>query len=670
MSKLSYRPEIDGMRAISVLAVVLFHAGFGFSGGYVGVDVFFVISGFLITGLVLKEVRADRFRFVEFWERRIRRIFPACAVMVAVTLLAAIFLLLPCDTESLAKSAMAQMLLSANFYFLGQTGYFDGAAELKPLLHTWSLAVEEQFYLVFPWLLIFWRRLSPSQLFWRLLLVAVASFALSVWGTVAFPEWTFYMLPTRAWEMMIGGLLAVTVPTVTIPRRVNEGLSWLGLAGIFLAMLWYDHSTRFPGANSFLPCFAAGLLIFTNSTNLTSAGRLLSWPLLVWIGKLSYSLYLWHWPVLAFLRCRSGLDLPADVRLGAVVASFLLAWISWKFVETPLRSPVVMSRGWVYSLSTSCTLFLVAACGILMGTDGFLKWSPADVADVLENGEMSKRFQNEEIAAIGPALSPGESGHFLLWGDSHARAVSELVHELAIKHRVPGYVASRSATAPLLGTWRFSEDREGMEWNQDVFDFVKEKKIKEVILVGRWSAYVSNPRTALVDEETESPDEKSGLMVFHKALQKTVDELEDLGADVWLMQDVPEHPEDIRRMLAQRFMFDLEDEPRRVSLEEHRARQATTAGFLREEEGENVRVLDPAPLCFDQSGRARIWDDRLPFYSDSHHLSRYGARQLLAPFFDPIITEFATDIQFTKNGEAPSGTSIKVTAEPPVFETR
>ncbi|HYK43019.1 MAG TPA: acyltransferase, partial [Thermoanaerobaculia bacterium] len=315
-SSLSYRPEIDGLRGVAVVLVVLFHAGFGCPGGYVGVDVFFVISGFLITSLIWKDLEGERFTFARFWERRARRIVPALVAVVAATLFAGWFLLLPADYERLGRSAASQAVFAANVHFWLTGGYFAPAAAEQPLLHTWSLALEEQFYWIVPvaLFLVFgarrFERRRSSMILAAIGCGIVSSFTLSVWGVAHHPSAAFYLLPTRAWELLLGSLVAF-LPMRSQPsqgRAVRELAAIGGVALILLAAFGYRATTPFPGAAALAPCLGAALWIRSNGRETsaspapTLAGSVLSRPLPVFVGLASYSLYLWHWPFLAFAR--------------------------------------------------------------------------------------------------------------------------------------------------------------------------------------------------------------------------------------------------------------------------------------------------------------------------------------------------------------------------------
>lgn len=295
MTALAYRRDIDGLRAIAVLAVVLFHFGVpGVTGGFVGVDVFFVISGFLITSIIWREREAGRFSFVDFWARRARRILPALLVMMFTSLVAGWFLMAPKDYSELGRSIHNQVVFISNLFFMRQDGYFDTASDMKPMLHTWSLSVEEQFYIAFPLLLAL---LSSWLKQWRsaLFVLLLVSFAASVWAVANEPDKAFFLLPMRAWELLAGSMLAVMpVRAGRASPLLAQAVSLFSLGLILVAVLGYDANTAFPGAAALLPVLGVVGLIWANGQHPTWVGRLLGSRVLVGIGLISYSWYLWH----------------------------------------------------------------------------------------------------------------------------------------------------------------------------------------------------------------------------------------------------------------------------------------------------------------------------------------------------------------------------------------
>ncbi len=348
---IDYRPDIDGLRALAVLAVLFFHADLGCYGGFVGVDIFFVISGFLICSLILKKLESGTFSLVEFWERRIRRILPAWAVVAVASLVAGWFLFLPPDFATLGKSVIAQATLLSNVFFWQQTGagYFAASPDTMPLLHTWSLAVEEQFYVFFPLLLLIpmgWRRITFFEL---IICLWVASFVQSVTVTPQFPALAFYFLPMRAWELLTGALLAVGKQNLPANKVVREISGWLGLGLMLYAIFCFNRHTRVPGLAALIPCSGAAFFILSSTGDFSLVGWMFSFRPLVFIGLISYSLYLWHWPLLVFARYLATGELSLSYRLGLLAASLGLAILSWKFIEIPIRKRRIIKVRWQIS---------------------------------------------------------------------------------------------------------------------------------------------------------------------------------------------------------------------------------------------------------------------------------------------------------------------------------
>ncbi|MCB5200694.1 acyltransferase, partial [Loktanella sp. TSTF-M6] len=304
MNFTGYRRDIDGLRTLAVVPVVLGHAGLGlFAGGFVGVDVFFVISGFLITGILVRELEQGRFSLIDFYERRARRILPALFVVLAACIVVFWFLLLPQHYVVIGKAGIASLLFSSNIYFFRiDSAYFANATSMQPLLHTWSLAVEEQFYIVFPvllWLIAAWRRTSRTLLIAGL---SLASFALAVWMVPRHPVAAFYLTPTRVWELGLGALLALGAFPALRHRLLAELVAAAGLVAIAWAVFTLDKTDPFPGLNALAPCLGAVAIIWAGQSQITLTGRLLSTRGMVGIGLMSYSLYLVHWPVLVAAR--------------------------------------------------------------------------------------------------------------------------------------------------------------------------------------------------------------------------------------------------------------------------------------------------------------------------------------------------------------------------------
>jgi peptidoglycan/LPS O-acetylase OafA/YrhL len=353
-----YRPEINGLRSFAVLPVIFFHAGFSlFSGGYVGVDVFFVISGFLITTIILEEMRVGRFSIINFYERRARRILPALFFVMLVSIPFAWALLSPSDLQDFAQSLVAIALFGSNFLFWQESGYFDTAAELKPMLHTWSLAVEEQYYVLFPLLILAAWRLGTKRLAALIAAIGAVSLLIAEIQVRTQPATAFFLLPARTWQLLMGSMVAFVVVywhrypgLIDHNRLLGEVLGAVGLIMIIWATFLFDEHTPFPGIMALVPTLGTALVLLFSSSR-TFVGRVLAFGPLVGVGLISYSAYLWHQPIFAFTRHAFPGDVPGWVMLLLSAITLGLAYLSWRFVEQPFRARSFIGRRAIFAAS-------------------------------------------------------------------------------------------------------------------------------------------------------------------------------------------------------------------------------------------------------------------------------------------------------------------------------
>ncbi|MFZ5931265.1 MAG: acyltransferase family protein [Pseudomonadota bacterium] len=376
-----YRPDIDGLRAVAVIPVVLFHSKislFGtslFPGGFVGVDIFFVISGYLISNILLHDISRDQFSILTFYERRIRRIFPALFAVLLAATFAAFVILLPGalgEMDYFGTHLFGATFFYSNYQFMSETGYFAAAAEDNPLLHLWSLAVEEQFYIVFPVYLYFISRFFRDRLGLATMAVLLVSLVYSIYLVQNNPADAFYSTPARAWELMLGAILAIFPRKAPLDQRVAQLLGAAGLGFIAYSILFYSAQTPFPGAAALAPCVGAALILYTGQRNMTLAGRLLSTSAFRYPGLISYSLYLWHWPVLVFYRMYAITPVSQMETAMLLVAMTAAAWASWKFVEAPFRTRNVLAKQNPLFAAGAGVMLVSAACGAIIGfNDGF-----------------------------------------------------------------------------------------------------------------------------------------------------------------------------------------------------------------------------------------------------------------------------------------------------------
>lgn len=497
---MEYRREIDGLRALAVLPVLLFHAGVpGFSGGFVGVDVFFVISGFLITSILLQGLSQEHFTLTDFYERRARRILPALFLVMAASLPLAWIFLAPSDLRDFGKSLISVALYGSNFFFWKQSGYFDTAAELKPMLHTWSLAVEEQYYLLFPLILLVGWHWCRRQLGTLLAGLAIISLIWAELGNVSHPTATFFLLPSRSWELLAGALAALH--GARLASRFGA-ISWLGqaasiagLAAILVAVIGFNADTPFPGLYALIPVGGAvAILLFASSRTLV--GRLLGSQLAVGIGLLSYSTYLWHQPLFAFARHASKEPLHWQMFVLLALASLGLAYLSWRFVERPFRTTGKFTRKSIATFALAGSLCFVL---IGIGAQAANELSRFRVGP-LQQGWLKTAQRSpmrERCHAMGKNQLPvaqaceyfGQRIEWAVLGDSHA---VELAYALATELKASGVGVkhlSSSSCPPSLNADR--SDGGCAKWTQEAIEELERRPdVKNVVLSYRINKYL------------------------------------------------------------------------------------------------------------------------------------------------------------------------------------
>lgn len=499
----NYRPDIDGLRAVAVLSVIFHHlSATVLPGGFVGVDVFFVISGYLITSQVFKEVCGGSFSIQQFYKRRINRIAPVLVTVIITTFIVGVVLLSPADLIKLGKSAIYAMLGLSNVFFWREYGnYFAGNAGEAPLLHTWSLGVEEQFYLVWPLLILALAKLSRRHMASALAVLTIGAVVVSDAGINIAASASYYLLPTRFFELMMGGLLALLVAHKQSVSRIFSTLSLIaGLSLIGGSLFLLDKSSSFPGVNAIWPCLGAALIIWSG-TNPQPISKILTNRPMVFVGLISYSLYLWHWPIIAFLNY-SNIRISPIVGLFVVLSSIALAWLSWRFVETPMRrTGVSLSFLRVFIRRFVIPVVALFSIGLAMAyTGGLSKRFDPRVAefekaieakpDVLRNGchvptaMYSTPPNNKCRLGIEKAELDG-----ILIGDSFANHFSGMVDLMAKAEGRAFMDYTLDGCPPILGydTGKGSAYAERcIKRNETAYALVANNHYAHVILAGSW----------------------------------------------------------------------------------------------------------------------------------------------------------------------------------------
>ena len=710
MRTAQHRDDIDALRALAVTLVILYHFGVStLGGGFVGVDIFFVISGFLIGGILDRELAEGHFSLARFYERRVRRIFPALFVMLFAAAGAASLWFFPADFQRFAESAGAAALFWSNIFFNATAGYWDMAASTKPLLHTWSLAVEEQFYLVFPLLLFAIRRWTVA---WRLAalgVLAVLSFAASVWAVKTSPTAAFYLAPYRFWEFVLGAGLAV-LPTQSSPasaQREGRGprylrvtdveraarfsllakfhwwkdlgplplaafgrsagddklflsmMAALGLAMIAVSVFTLTPGSAFPGWGAVLPCLGAALLIAAGPDNAVS--RTLSWKPVVFVGLISYSLYLWHWPVWVFANHLLGRAPTPLEAAGLVALTFALSVLSWKFVEQPFRQKQAVPRKPLFIAAAAAMTAVCLFAGVAIETKGLPNRFDAKVVAIVAQeapppavkdrcfGIAPKDVSVSRLCGLGAA---GQPASFILWGDSHAEAIEPAVADIAKKHGRRGLFAGSPSCVPLVGVDRYDVPA-CRTFNDRVLQMIlRHKEITTVILMARWgkaaqgTAYGNEGHgfVAIGDDEAHAQKPADNAAIFARGLKRTVDALRADGRQVLLVGPVPEIgwtvPQVLAR-LAQEHREHVVVAPPAKKFYEREAEVLPLFHAMAEKKGVTA-VFPHDYLC--KSGRCAVRKDGIPLYRDEHHLSDYGAKKLeplLNKAMDPLFAKLS-----------------------------
>lgn len=649
---MKYRSDVDGLRAVAVLPVILYHAGISaFSGGYVGVDIFFVISGYLITGIISAEMAEGSFTISNFYVRRIKRIFPALYFMLAVSAVIAVFTLLPKHLENYGKSIIAAVFFGSNIFFWRQSGYFETAAEEKPLLHTWSLGVEEQFYIFFP-LFLFWLYKRRMDIRKSILIVFSVSFVLSVFLTPKFPESSFYLLPARAWELMLGALIALGVRPKGAGRLTLNTMSVVGLLLICFSIFHYDRYTLFPGYAAAVPCFGAGLVIASGCAGDTLAGRLLGLRPVVFVGLLSYSLYLWHWVFISLRNYYKNLVTDSFVVSDwfIILITFIFSIISYYAVERPFRRMKFTGDRRFFAKSAVFMLIFTFIGSVFYFSEGF----PSRVSDEVNRITFieNSRFRNLTCFSSDPATATyekmcrvgdgGKKPEFLLWGDSHALSLTDGIDMMAKREGFSGLFAGKSTCppTPLVRVTNNGATSNCRQYNDNVIKTLKEHpEIKTVIMAGAWGAYTDEDNGIVLEDVSKKGLKKTNRQTFHDSLIRTVKSLEKSGINVYVVTDVPRTPFDASSELGKQQFFksvfpDAVNEVQAyVPFADYMDYNSFFFDVMKEaEEKTSVKLISIHEVICGSS-RCRLSEEGRVLYLDDNHLSRFGSEYAVGKYW-------------------------------------
>ncbi|MGB0968532.1 MAG: acyltransferase family protein [Halocynthiibacter sp.] len=655
---MTYRTEIDGLRAISVLAVILFHAKFSFiSGGLAGVDVFFVISGYLIGGQILKELEAGQFNYRYFYARRARRILPALFAAILASSLVGYFVLLQNDYRYFFGAAFSSLMSISNFWFMDQIDYFNPEAALSPLVHTWSLGVEEQFYLFTPIVLsLAWfrcRRFLPLIL----ITLVLASLALMLVLIDTAPAFTFYMLPTRAWELFAGILVAVAIgqPWWIACRSRHGLLGLLGLLILLSGLILTPQGVVWPGLWTTVPVVGTLLVLLFGQSD-TATKTILSSAPMRFIGLISYSAYLWHQPVISFLEYTKRMPTTALGRALVVLFVFGLAAVSWRIIEQPFRKGV--ASGWwgkAVLITSAIAIFVIALGGSI--TKGYPSRIPQQITEFVRNAQVTgpynkpcllSRSQVAEVdiaqgCIIGPATEPTVA----LWGDSHAAATSDaLAASLAQSgETLQTFMLSSCLPIPRLLNHSQSRQEQCPAFNARVEDhIIASDSIETVILFATWDSYFlrdGHPNMfgyvdadgfyAYPEQGAENMPEGDRIEGIQAAFERLITRLADAGKTIIVLHSVPRPNVDIPRFFARLAWAgdgfpDNSGYPVEYFNDQTSLSRRIIDGLAVEGQGGagSVIVVDPAEILCDDA-LCYVIKDGVVLFSDGNHPSMMGS---------------------------------------------
>lgn len=663
---MKYRSEIDGLRALAVLPVIFFHAGFEvFSGGYVGVDIFFVISGYLITTILLDDIENNRFSLVSFYERRARRILPALFFVMLVCIPFAWKLMLPNEMLDFSQSLAAVSLFISNVLFWRESGYFEATAEEKPLLHTWSLAVEEQYYVLFPIFLLLAWRFGKNRVFWTIVFLAAVSLLISEWGWRNKPTANFYLLPTRVWELLAGSIAAFIVQKRGI--GTNNVLSIAGLIAILIAIFVYDDSTPFPSFYAMVPVLGVVLLILFAGRK-TWVARLLSTRVFVGVGLISYSVYLWHQPIFAFARIRS-MEVPSALLMAILsVLSLVIAVLSWRFIEAPFRNKKIYSRRTIFIFSLiGCLSFITfGLAGDL--TKGYTARFPDSLVQKLNEANdpekmLTCHFLHSKIShEIRPECNKylvNESASVLMIGDSHLGAVGLQIQQRLFSLGIGSHAVTGCGYIRGLYHVEGRRSQYCSEYYKSILDYARNNNISDIIMIARFPMYIHGNRYDNGEGGVESGDPfVVDTIEWQGAISQWDDqdrvarvsntfrqELENFASEfrVIVFEPTPVVGWHVPKFYGHSYLykesFNNFDEKFTHSYTNYKSRIKAFIDIIDSIDSSNLALYDlSSVLCSQATDRCSFVKDNKLLYYDPDHLSPYAASLVADDFVDKFGT--------------------------------
>ena len=617
--EIKYRPEIDGLRSVAILGVMIFHViPESLPGGFLGVDVFFVISGYLITSILYRQIQEQRFSFWNFWQRRIKRLFPALVATTAATLLAGIWFLPQPERGMLPIQAVAALFSFSNLLLWRTTaGYWSPSVENIPLLHTWSLSLEEQFYICFPIILYWGHKISSKQTPRAIASVLVLSLALCVMLTELKPTATFYLLPTRMWELLLGGLIAIYRPSldpILNSKRSTDLTHLFGLALILLGYVMIENNEAFPGLYPLAPCLGTVLLLVPTKRS-SVVVRILSTPILVYLGKISYSLYLWHWPILVYAHYTN----PSSNASLIMLTSLIVAAASYHFIEQPFRSKPPRPFMWA-SIGAAAIILCLLGFHFLPSSPLLRKLGDFDTARAMSRGREFEATANLRDNTYQPERQTSDLSMVML-GSSHARVLCQPFDRFAEQNAYEFHSMACSGIGLTTDSNRLKPYCSRV--NERRIQLVEQMAPNVAIVAGMWSF------------ELTFPDSKALLRSRLATLAESVDTVLVFG-QVPLI-DLPLNYQEALRKYVTAHAISQRPIHLKPSADIAKANGAV-AEIVEQLDSDRIEFIDPTDLLTTQDGFVRVFDENRFLYADYHHVNETGANVIFDALFRPRLT--------------------------------
>jgi peptidoglycan/LPS O-acetylase OafA/YrhL len=635
---IAYRADIDGLRAVAILSVVVFHAIPSYlPGGFTGVDIFFAISGFLITRIILEENASSHFTFVKFWIRRARRILPALFFMLFAATAAAFLLLMPYDLKEYGELLAHTVLFAANIFLGNEKGYFAPEGQITPLHHVWSLSVEEQYYLVWPIILIAAVRNLPIRLVTAVVIaLLLISLSYSQWATENDAKLAFYGLPSRAFELLTGAIVAVVQPARLGARTANI-LSITGLLLISCGFFTIGDTSRFPGLLALIPCSGAALLILSGGqAKLPLVNRLLSGPIPVHIGKISYSWYLWHWPPLAFFAYCVERPIHLHETALLLMLGFAMAEFSYRYIETPFRrqvAPLEFRQSFLPATVICCVLLVSFGLGFQYFQGVPSRLNPETLAVYNKFSSKDPSGCNSHSVKIEGGSkeclfgSNAQAPAVMLWGDSHAEHYLPAVANIAASEGVQGIFRRTFDCRPFIDSRRIEgsspKRQKCADYNEKTVEMLRTNPgLPIVILAARWSGHPTGT-----------------IAFFEQNLERTVAALQQMGKKVVMLGQVPRRPIQPRNCMTKQVRFGIQiPNCERSLLADHDQYEkdlwAAMGRLVRDNPG--LVLFSPEKHICDATSCGATDERGEPLYRDNSHLNELGA-YFLQSHIDQVI---------------------------------